>query len=166
MKFAKKLFTKLHLIIAAIFLSIGFGIHYYNLDPLEVSLDDREHKLKNFVKPDKVLVVSFWASWCPHCLREIGKLKRFKEKHPEIAVLGLKVDEGSAETVFQDTTGYPSFDASMHGAQIMQLFGNYTAALPFTVILDNEKRKTLLGETSPEELEKNISAVQENIHKS
>jgi thiol-disulfide isomerase/thioredoxin len=162
----KKLFTrKRYINILGALLATWFIVSYYKLDPLDISLNSPTQKLRNYVKPDKVLVISFWASWCPHCRSEIAMLKRFKEKHPEIEILGVKVDDDSAETIFKDT-GYPSLDASIHGSHIMQLLGNYTASLPFTVILNNDKRKKLLGETSSEELEKNISALQKVIHKS
>jgi thiol-disulfide isomerase/thioredoxin len=155
----KKIFHRPYLNTMVILLAIGFGIHYYNIDPLNISLDSPAHKLNDYIKPDKILIVSFWASWCPYCRNEIEILKQFKLQHPEIAILGLKVDEGDSGDILQNA-GYPNLDASMHGAQIMQLFGNYTAALPFTLILKNHSSRTLLGETSPEKLEQNVSAIQ------
>lgn len=143
----------------AIFLAIGFLVYHYNVNPLAISLDTPAHTLQDYIKPNEILVVSFWASWCPHCINEINTLKKFKQLHPEIAILGLKVDETNPGDIIHNT-GYPSLDASLHGAQIMQLFGNYTAALPFTIIFKNKNSKTLLGETSAEELEQNISALQ------
>jgi len=143
----------------AILLVIGFGIYYYNIDPLDISLDTPAHTIKDHIKPDKVLIVSFWASWCQYCINEIGVLKQFKHQHPDIDILGLKVDNGDAGDILHNTE-YQNIDASLHGAQIMQLFGNYTAALPFTIILENHRSKTLLGETTPEDLEQNVSAIQ------
>jgi len=140
-------------------LAVGFVIYYYNIDPLNISLDTPSHTLRDYVKPDEILIVSFWASWCPYCMNEIGVLKQFKHQHPEIAILGLKVDNGDSGDILQNA-GYPNLDASLHGAQIMQLFGNYTASLPFTIILRNHSSKVLLGETSAEELEQKVSAIQ------
>jgi len=159
MNLFKKLLTKRYINLMAILIVIGFGVYYYNIDPLNIGLDTPTHKLKDYIKPDKILIVSFWASWCPFCRNEIGILKQFKHKHPEVDILGLKVDDGDPRDILQNA-GYPNLNASLHGAQIMQLFGNYTAALPFTIILENHKNKTLLGETSLEELEKDIFAVQ------
>lgn len=155
MNLYKKILTRPYLRAASIFLAMGFGIYYYNLDPLDISLDSPEHKLKNFVIPNKPLVISFWASWCQHCKHEAQILKQLKQQHPEISVIGLQVDNGIPGSAFENT-GYPNLNAHKHSTEIMQLFGNYTDAVPFTVIIKNKHSKTLLGSTSSEELYQTI----------
>lgn len=39
----------------------------------------------------KVLLINFWATWCPPCLREIPELKRFQEAYADkgVVVVGI-----------------------------------------------------------------------------
>ena len=42
----------------------------------------------------KVVVVSFWASWCKPCIQELGFLKKIQAKHPnKLAVLAIATDD-------------------------------------------------------------------------
>lgn len=154
----KKLLSRRYLFLIAIILAVGFGIHYYFVDPLNIALDKPTHTLKDYVKPDKILVVSFWASWCGHCKNEVGVLTQLKEHHPEIDIIGLQVDYDKPGPIFLNAN-YPSINASENGAQIMQLYGNFTAGVPFIIMLKNKKSKTFLGETDLSTLEQNIASI-------
>ncbi len=50
---------------------------------------------------NKVLLITFFATWCPPCRQEIPTLKKLHEElGPEgFAVLGLSVDEGGSKIV-------------------------------------------------------------------
>jgi peroxiredoxin len=41
----------------------------------------------------KVVVIDFWAVWCPHCVDEMPSLNQFAEKHKDAGVVVLAVDE-------------------------------------------------------------------------
>ena len=61
----------------------------------------------------KVLLVTFFATWCPPCRQEIPTLKKLQEElGPQgFSVLGLSVDEGGAKIVAklvkQEKINYP-----------------------------------------------------------
>ena len=40
-----------------------------------------------------VTVVNFWATWCAPCRAEIPEFSNFAERHPEVRVLGVSVDQ-------------------------------------------------------------------------
>src|SRR3970040_622051 len=45
----------------------------------------------------QIVVLNFWATWCPPCIEEMPSLNRFAEKYQGkgIQVIGLSVDENA-----------------------------------------------------------------------
>jgi thiol-disulfide isomerase/thioredoxin len=106
----------------------------------------------------KPLVLNFWATWCPPCIKEMPELNRF---HREFAgrgwqVLGLAADSAAAVRSFLAgaPVGYPIGLAGFAGIELSRLLGNTSGALPYTVVL-GAKGQVLhqkLGETDFDEL--------------
>ncbi|MBA4176111.1 MAG: redoxin [Leptothrix sp. (in: Bacteria)] len=105
------------------------------------------------------LVLNFWATWCPPCVKEMPELDRFAKAFAARGgrVVGLAVDNPSAVRQFLAKTpvGYDIALAGFDGTQLSRDLGNTTGALPFTAVFDRRgaivQRK--LGETSQAELE-------------
>jgi peroxiredoxin len=81
------------------------------------------------------VVLNFWATWCGPCRSEVPAFSRFFQAHPEVAVLGLSVDQGPPakvkHTVREWGIAYPV--AIISGA----LQSQYDiSTLPTTVIID------------------------------
>ena len=66
----------------------------------EVKAEDGAiQKLSDYVGKGKVVVVDFWASWCPPCRAEIPKLQALKAKYGnKFDVLGVAVWDNPADT--------------------------------------------------------------------
>ena len=93
----------------------------------------------------KVVVLNFWASWCPPCRQEAPLLARFqKTLAPRGTVLGVTYkDEPSASLKFARKYGltYPSlFDGKL---QMAPKYG--TTALPETFVIDGRGRIVALS---------------------
>ena len=89
----------------------------------------------------KVVLVNFWATWCPPCREEIPDLIALQAKYKDrLQIIGVAQDSGSPEAVrkfaAQHGMNYPSV---LSTPEIEKLFpGVY--ALPTTFILDREGR--------------------------
>ena len=50
---------------------------------------------------DKVVLLNFWATWCPPCRKEMPSMERLHQAYKDrgLVVLGLSQDQASARTV-------------------------------------------------------------------
>lgn len=106
----------------------------------------------------KPLVLNFWATWCPPCVKEMPELDRFARQFAGRGgqVLGLAVDNPTAVRQFLARTpvSYRIGLAGFDGTDLTRKLGNTVGALPFTAVFSSAgvlvQRK--LGETSFDEL--------------
>ena len=104
------------------------------------------------------LVLNFWATWCPPCVKEMPELDRFARHFSGRGgqVLGLAVDNPTAVRQFLARTpvGYRIALAGFDGTDLSRKLGNTVGALPFTAVFNRAgvlvQRK--LGETTFDEL--------------
>ncbi len=106
----------------------------------------------------KPLVLNFWGSWCPPCVKEMPELARFHQAFAPRGwqVLGLAVDNPRAVRDFlaKNPVSYTIGLAGFEGSELTRLLGNDKGGLPFTAMFDRHGalKHTKAGETSFEEL--------------
>jgi len=106
----------------------------------------------------RVLVVNFWASWCPPCLEEIPGLVRIhRELEPKgLQVVGIAVDSADNARLLAAQLGvsYPVFVTGVEVIDLTRRLGNRAGALPYTLVLDRSGKvvTTHLGIISEAEL--------------
>lgn len=62
----------------------------------QIALKDVNGKnvlLKQIIKPNKLYLFDFWASWCVPCIEEIPALKRISEQYPNVQVISISIDK-------------------------------------------------------------------------
>lgn len=127
------------------------------------SLPDAEGKPQALSQwKGKVLVINYWATWCPPCREEMPYFSRL---HQELAVngvqfIGIAIDSAAKVKKFSQETpvSYPLLIGSLDSMQSLEDLGNAAQGLPFTVILDREGQvqATKLGRYSEQALEKRL----------
>ena len=106
----------------------------------------------------KLLLVNFWATWCPPCVEELPLLDFFyqENKDKNLQVVGLAVDQPSAVRTWLQARplNFPVGMAGLGGTELSKSLGNKSGSLPFTVVFSPSgvllHRK--VGKVTPEEL--------------
>lgn len=87
----------------------------------------------------KVLLINFWATWCPPCLEEIPGFITLQARYAGRGVqfVGVAIDERDNVREFADRLGlnYPSFQDPIAPLDLMRAYGNHQGGLPYTVLV-------------------------------
>ncbi|HVK31349.1 MAG TPA: TlpA disulfide reductase family protein [Burkholderiaceae bacterium] len=129
------------------------------IDPWSLSFDAPDGgRLALASLRGKPLVLNFWATWCPPCVREMPALDRFhRDFQPKgWQVLGIAADSVDKVRSFLAATpvGFPVAVAGFGGVELSRQLGNASGGLPFTVVFDRRGAVTQrhMGETRYEQL--------------
>lgn len=107
----------------------------------------------------KILVVNFWATWCPPCREEMPGFSRLHRKleGKGVQFVGIGIDSAVKIKEFSKLTpvSYPLLVGSPGLMEIVSLLGNNAGGLPYTVILDRDGHleRTRLGAWQEADLE-------------
>jgi thiol-disulfide isomerase/thioredoxin len=104
------------------------------------------------------LLINFWATWCPPCVKEMPELDQFASAHAAQGwqVLGIAVDqlEPVRQFLARSPVRFPVVLAGLEGLQLVRELGNAQGGLPFTVLVgaDGKILQRKLGATTAQEL--------------
>ena len=170
------------LIIPILALAAGFGVYLVvhqlrapstavttvseegpDTSPIAFALPDLEGKSRDIREwRSKVVLINFWATWCPPCREEMPLLMEFQEKYATngLQIIGVAIDNLHDVIEFRDDLGikYPLLIGEDDAIELMGRYGNRVGALPYSVILDRDGRivSTKTGAYSRLELENAI----------
>lgn len=120
-------------------------------------LQNRTQALKQW--QGKVLVVNFWAPWCPPCRQEIPDFIRMQTQLGKQGVqfVGIALDEADKVSAFVDESGinYPILLGNSAATSMSYSAGNRLGGLPYTVLFDRRGNAvaTLTGGVTQARLE-------------
>lgn len=106
----------------------------------------------------RVIVLNFWATWCPPCVRELPMLADLERRYSAqgLSIVGVAEDDADDVRAFLQRypTGYLQLISNPFGESISGRYGNLRKVLPFTVVIDRRGLKVWqhFGEVSQAQL--------------
>ena len=104
----------------ALLLFLAFSSLGHATDFVLEDIQGKVHRLTDY--RGKWVVVNFWATWCPPCLREIPELASLHSAHKDkdLVVIGIALQSGSSDKI-------ASF-AREHGINYPVVLGDFKMA--------------------------------------
>ena len=131
----------------------------------KLKLPDLEGKEQSLLQwRGKVLVVNFWATWCPPCRAEIPEFARISKENAlnNVQFVGIGMDSAESIRAFKRETEipYPTLIGDPGSMDLVTDLGNRANGLPFTVILhrDGSIHQVKLGAMPGLELEEALAS--------
>lgn len=122
----------------------------------DFSLRNLDGEVQNLSDWDgQVVLVNFWATWCPPCRHEIPYFVDIYEekKVAGLVIVGIAFDDLASVKAMREELliSYPLLLADDQSRAIADAFGNKRLGLPYTVLINRkgkivEKRLGLLSE--------------------
>ncbi len=110
----------------------------------------------------KVVVLNFWATWCPPCLKEMPMLDELQRgvDPGRLQVVGVAIDAPDDVRRFlaENQVGYQILLGDLDTVELSRRLGNRTSGLPFTVVFDPLGRRVYshTGEIEPDDVRTHI----------
>ena len=92
---------------------------------MEIILNDDNFE-QEVLKSDKPVLVDFWAEWCGPCKMQGPVLKEFSEKHTDVKVCKLNVDDYPSLTVKYKVVSIPMLALFKNGELVKTEVGYHT----------------------------------------
>jgi thiol-disulfide isomerase/thioredoxin len=107
----------------------------------EFSLPDLDGELRHISEWDgDVVLVNFWATWCPPCLKEMPAFVEVQEAYRErgVTIVAVAIDSEQDVRDFNETYGlnFPVLLGQSGGMAVSRDYGNRVGALPYSVLFD------------------------------
>ncbi|MDP3876236.1 MAG: TlpA disulfide reductase family protein [Methylobacter sp.] len=141
------------LIILAALIALALGI---SVRQLSLNADNNEPSpLPEFSLPDlsghqrhisewrgKVLVINFWATWCPPCRKEIPDFIALQQRYGDQGVqfIGIALEDQKPviEYLAEHPINYPILLGGNNGIALARQLGNRVDAVPYTLVVDKQ----------------------------
>ena len=158
------MFTRAVTATAAIFFVISFS---YSQSVKTISSIDEYQKMLDSTK-GKIVLVNFWATWCPPCVKEFPELvklyKNYREEDFVLLFVSLddKTEYDSKLIPFlkKQDVDFTSYFGNFSNPEALMTYvdNSWQGEIPYTGIYDKEGKlkKTLLGNQTYEQFESEL----------
>ncbi len=127
---------------------------------VDFTLPDLDGQPRNLSEWDgDMVVLNFWATWCPPCKKEMPLFQERYEAHAAdgFTIVAVAVDEIDETRDFVFTFGieFPVLIGQEEAIAVGREYGNRIGALPYSVVIDRQGmvRETHRGEVTETDLD-------------
>ena len=127
----------------------------------EFAMKDIDGKIRNIKEWDgQVILLNFWATWCPPCMKEIPEFIALQNKYGAqgFQIIGVAIDDEALVKDFalEAKINYPIMASEFEAIELSQRYGNKIGGLPYSVIINRngEISNMITGELSTIKAEK------------
>ena len=107
---------------------------------------------------ESALIVHFWASWCPECVRELPQLERAAARC--VGVLSVaEVNVGESLETAESFRARAGLQLPLLRDPDGELWRRFARGLPANVIWTSSGRRVLIGPATPSEWEERLSSL-------
>jgi thiol-disulfide isomerase/thioredoxin len=135
-------------------------VNIYNNKVSYIFHDASNHEFLFNQYKGRVIIINYWASWCPPCIHELPELVKLQAKYPEdLVIVGVNLEQLPAEDL-QALIQKFALNFPVITDDPAQLLGIESPAMyPTSIIVDKEGKITQVqrGEI-PQELYKLLSS--------
>ncbi|MFZ4654189.1 MAG: TlpA family protein disulfide reductase [Methylococcaceae bacterium] len=109
-------------------------------EPLLVDLEGKAHTLAEW--KGRVVVLNFWATWCPPCREEMPDFTQIQSEFDRqgVSFIGIAIDDPLVVKAYlaEHPVNYPILVGGSDVPAWADRLGNEISALPFSVVLDRK----------------------------
>lgn len=160
--------------VAALALALGLGVGLWKNTPSATDVNAEQIYAASFVDlagqkqslgnwRGKILIVNFWATWCPPCRQEIPDFVEVynANRDKDVVFVGIALDEPKLVADFAKEFGitYPMLMGGEAGYDFATQLGNSSGGIPYSVILNRQGQVVYVasGAMRRAELERQIA---------
>jgi thiol-disulfide isomerase/thioredoxin len=161
--------------VAALALAAGLGLATWLRQPdpaqpgaaetlLATPLPDLQNQTQTLAQHQgKVLIVNFWATWCPPCREEVpvfvAAQTKFGSKGLQFVGIALDNPQQVASFVQEYGINYPVLIGGINESETLRKLGNPGGGLPYTLIYDRngQLQEKIIGGLDQARLERLIA---------
>jgi len=103
-------------------------------------LSGKQHSVSEW--QEKILIINFWATWCPPCKKEIPEFIALQKLYADqgLQFIGVAIDEKDAVDEFLSfiDINYPILIAADEGIALGHKLGNISDSVPYTIVVNAE----------------------------
>ncbi|HIO91771.1 MAG TPA: TlpA family protein disulfide reductase [Leucothrix mucor] len=124
------------------------------------TIDNKQLTLSDY--KGKLVLLNFWASWCPPCRFEIPDFIKLQSKYQDkgFTFIGIGMEDLKEVKVYSEKIGinYPVTYGYEASRKLSNAYGNFEGALPYSILIGRDQKIIAIypGLLTPSRLSKAI----------